>query len=1812
MAEESTFSVPYLAMKPKLAKKFMYRTMETAYKESCGKHFELPIFAPLLKKDGRYRQSVVELSQKLTASRVRRLILTDEIHSLAVQIAKYKELEVTCHTKTQNRTRRTIALEKEMDSLAEVDDAQPTSRFGAVLAQPGGWDIVVAFLKKEYRKSQMKKEKVVVEEKNYDEESNEPVIGLPKDVVLTKQEVETCWALLQEWRLFCTFEMAGRVGIKGLHHRKTDLEARYERIGSEDEDESEIIEDSRSGADRSGFGLSETDTSGKDNSLGKMGDFTPNISKSDKGAVAEYSEYSATDASGGLGSAIGSLMTSPMGGKAGTLFGMTSFGMSGNKAGAAWAGSPTSGLGLRSDMEASGGDGIISATPSMDATPSNVAQGATAVAASDMSREESTPSGSPPRRMSNARGRKQSVSFADNSRGDVSDSSASQKKKTFAASLLGPFTPSSKENTSTSGGSRKKRTPRTRVVRVLHQTMEGRGPFVEWQVACEHIGYYDSREKKASAAKVADEYNIDSNSKGVELLDGAVACARYLKEGESPLASYISNIAINEVVSHIEQINPHDNASNSFGSAVVRVLDDLAAGIEKIILGVIRFYTPWVPYLEGLRKHRIQSGRGTADDKEEYGEMQVDKQGQARIVPHADDIIDTDILHATSQRLQIVTVRPLIIQKIKDSQKERFYKIGELCCVHQYAMTLVAPEIQRVFRGTLNRMKKTDELRELAYASYIAAAVIIQSWASAHIVRKAYELQIAGLRSDIKDKAAIRLQAMVRFWNAHHRFVLYKHRKFIEIQRRGSTYFQSIIRGYLDRVRLKKVMKANALAKENALKEWAAIGIQKIGRGYVGRKRTIRSHHIRQTLSSHVLQLGERYLDKGNLWGLLKEVGDEFNRLNTVIQDAEDRENKWATTFINKVLDQRQKEFDGTWCSFADAVKSTAKTGAEGTGADRRSAIQSGKQNDQRLSAMGKIRDGSTGSATISPSRSSLKGEGKGGNQSAGGGGTAGPAGSTVQGPLLRRAISSTVRGEVDEEMFRQRKGSHNGHGFEGTASRQGTALLGTGTRNGTAMSSVLDSSASLSALPLDVTGDGSGIGCTSSPIKKATRHSLEVSGGDLHLTSTSMQISKADALLASYLKDIPQGLGDSIEKLVHAASIRVFVPDFFEGLDVNEAYQIYLQMPMGLAKMKYEKDAFKWGQIYINKLRLKGLLRIVDVLPVSKFVMFMKEVGCPYVLTYTCVDIISTLKKAKADEARNAEQAAVASSPPKQRTRGVKKLTAEETRARDALLAGGSDTDVGTDAEDADEGDDFEVLKVDQTLPSRLLHDSVKDGPWNKLTASIDEMFTSAAFLICPYAPSQSSVTNSSADTVTYEGHRAFKKHIAALQSPLLNEADRREVTKSRFRAALIMVTPFCLKLKSMGIHVVQDLVQIDLSTLDMPELLQKQVESLLSVVVSMTANAKDSFAIVNHEPSEKEVFAVPALYDTRFQRGPYDPYGRGPRLGSIKSMMKNKKKEAMKQKGVQEREYPLGLWNNDDIYADKSKDTNNCATVHVTAGDNSSTVAAEQPRTVLSTTTDIGSDVPKESSGKNSASNPLYMFHASTPEEKHHHGVDMDAIGGEEWEEYSNRMQKNRHRRVINSPPTELPPVNHPGTANSVNMSRAGKRKKSRRSTPYVPKPDFEAYVRGGFQREFVCSYPNCNQAFHRQYTLKVHEKSHENFEYYHQYKNNAQLFLDDDSDHLVRENTMRYINATSLPPVAQQHLDKLLRVSSSQQSARIDLATYQPHDHTHTVTSVVQGLLDGDSDDDVAARIPDVTVSPDKKKSVEFANAPIIRDP
>ena len=115
-------------------------------------------------------------------------------------------------------------------------------------------------------------------------------------------------------------------------------------------------------------------------------------------------------------------------------------------------------------------------------------------------------------------------------------------------------------------------------------------------------------------------------------------------------------------------------------------------------------------------------------------------------------------------------------------------------------------------------------------------------------------------------------------------------------------------------------------------------------------------------------------------------------------------------------------------------------------------------------------------------------------------------------------------------------------------------------------------------------------------------------------------------------------------------------------------------------------------------------------------------------------------------------------------------------------------------------------------------------------------------------------------------------------------------------------MATPYCLYLNDKGIYTIEDLLTVNLTDLKMPQELETQLEALLTIVVGKTSNAKIMPVLRDHLSTAEDLFMVPMMYDTKFQRNPLDPYGKPPRLvqkrADIHRGKKLKKSDASQKK--------------------------------------------------------------------------------------------------------------------------------------------------------------------------------------------------------------------------------------------------------------------------------------------------------------------------
>jgi hypothetical protein len=331
----------------------------------------------------------------------------------------------------------------------------------------------------------------------------------------------------------------------------------------------------------------------------------------------------------------------------------------------------------------------------------------------------------------------------------------------------------------------------------------------------------------------------------------------------------------------------------------------------------------------------------------------------------------------------------------------------------------------------------------------------------------------------------------------------------------------------------------------------------------------------------------------------------------------------------------------------------------------------------------------------------------------------------------------------------------------------------------------------------------------------------------------------------------------------------------------------------MGLAKMRYEQEAWGWAKDTIHRLYTKGLVYVKDALPVSKSIMFLKSCECPSVLLDKCVECIEILSHIGVPLSLGYTHHQTISQATDIAHNGIPVATALD------LYREQEGTQLTLDMQAARELAEEKKLQqqVDVTIGARLLVNMVEEGSWMNLTAPVDELLMHAAYLCVPFVPygashgasTDSEPKDDADDNSDRMGQQQFTAHVQELQ--VLSPDDQKDSVRQRYRAALLLSTPYVLGLKVDGISVVRDLLTVPLPSLNLPAPLMAQVEALLSVVVSVAANAKIVPTTRNYLTQPKDLFTIPVMYDPKFQRSPTDPFGRPARLGDIMKQSVQKK---------------------------------------------------------------------------------------------------------------------------------------------------------------------------------------------------------------------------------------------------------------------------------------------------------------------------------
>jgi hypothetical protein len=974
------YAVSFMALPSLVANTFMYRRNEDAYKAALEKPFVLDLFPPRLQPGIQYKPEYSQLSRYVTAYRIRRLVLMQEIDSFEELTKDLLNLQAICQEKKTAIGDRILTLEHEINNLIPADPSSPASRFNALLLNHHGWKTINFFFHRELKRVQAK----VAEANQSGDVSNPPTgrtgtgalgaglkhdaasslveLGEEVDESMTTEILQHCWKLLQFWRLVRCVEAMCRLGPDNYPYKKTDddnlkglnVNHQIETIVSKSMD---LI-----GRSRSSDPGSDLDAENDNSRMLQLSreSLENHIHGTDSHAIPAVGMDLRVLSTDGMGTAPSAHIdaNSPL-----LKLMLPSSALSASKDNGEGTNShrqlhqPEQGshtfrnfLGMSTDRRSTDNKDNENSV-SVSVHGGSVHQGGSNTFRSRLTNldvfsplttalKNVTSVDSADNRLLKQQSTNSSIAFTNRQSSHLSSHHSSHHSHRHVPTAL------------------------AREIKLIHQFRSDQ-VIAGWQDVCTLLK--TSRPLSSNKINAADASIINSTF-------AAAAAVQDIVLGEADFSSLMDKATLTNLqfaLSAGASSQPGEPSesevaiNNDFlASCMNQVCDSIADQVEKQLLHAFRMMPNWLIMLEELRRDRIKTHNGKLLIKEKL-EIEIDVTGKRKTYPIPDVHVDTDILHNIMQRLHFQVVAPEVEVKLGNLKRQRVALKGELACLIQFAYVLTVPFLQRNLRRIQVQRKYAHRLRLLVYCSMHASVVVVQSVVRMRQKRKWYLILREQTELAIKNAAATQIQRIIRGYHAYVRYLAHLRARQSLSDWYAITKYQALIRGFIARHRHRKQMAANEEARKLAVREWGITKIQKIIRGYLARQVLVPSVRLRKTLSPEMLRLVERYLQQGNLWQFLRQLDAEYGRLRTELQSHEQREDLLATTFLNKVLTRRSNEFDQSWTMFSDAIEAHKAGMSVDSNRLQSSAVHSmlsasnsiGMQlelQDGKLSAMGK------------------------------------------------------------------------------------------------------------------------------------------------------------------------------------------------------------------------------------------------------------------------------------------------------------------------------------------------------------------------------------------------------------------------------------------------------------------------------------------------------------------------------------------------------------------------------------------------------------------------------------------------------------------------------------------------------------------------------------------------------------------------------------------------------------------------------------------------------------------------------------------
>lgn len=274
--------------------------------------------------------------------------------------------------------------------------------------------------------------------------------------------------------------------------------------------------------------------------------------------------------------------------------------------------------------------------------------------------------------------------------------------------------------------------------------------------------------------------------------------------------------------------------------------------------------------------------------------------------------ISSKFVHKFAQRMSADKLREYILPRLKEMdaewQKEREYRENILAALGRIA----GPTLTRIGRGFWGRLRfrrlwrQEQERRAATVIQRHTRGMLGRNYARRRLYEHHSDMAVtiqAGFRGMMGRRVAARRAA----------YLLYLE------QSAAALMFQTVYRGYSTRIRAEEIRRDQELAKlifernqaarRKAFEQKCATDIQRCWRGLKGRRAAYNRRMQGYITNPRVRELTDKFLEKGDLWGLLAAVNDDYEsrereRMEEIVQ---------AGTFMRQVVKIRELQENKEW-----------------------------------------------------------------------------------------------------------------------------------------------------------------------------------------------------------------------------------------------------------------------------------------------------------------------------------------------------------------------------------------------------------------------------------------------------------------------------------------------------------------------------------------------------------------------------------------------------------------------------------------------------------------------------------------------------------------------------------------------------------------------------------------------------------------------------------------------------------------------------------------------------------------------------------